>query len=182
MLARERAETRARLLVGPKGALVVVLRIGRDLLGDRAHLGGERGAVLRVAHQGLDPALGSVVLGHVVLEEQTTEEDAAADVGERPEGKEPVRRLDERGDVAVLTLDPLDDAADRFVDERDPEVLDVGHEPDYGRFARVRHAIWAAVASRTTANSLRSVASGTLSASRAPPKAPIAAGTPSSAA
>src|SRR5207302_1296439 len=74
MLARERAETRARLLVGPKGALVVVLRIGRDLLGDRAHLGGERGAVLGVAHQGLDPALGSVVLGHVVLEEQTTED------------------------------------------------------------------------------------------------------------
>src|SRR5207253_2036715 len=79
--------------------------------------------------------------------------------------------LDERGNVAVLALAPLDDAADRLVDERDPEVLDVGHEPDYGRFGRARHAIWAAVASRTTANSLRSVASGTLSASRAPPKA-----------
>src|SRR5437868_6462569 len=171
MLARERAETRARLLVGSEGPFVVVLRIGRNLFGDRAHLGRERGAVLGVAHQGLDPALRSVVLRHVVLEEQTAEEDAAADVGERPEGEEPMRRLDERGDVAVLALDPFDDAADRFVDERDPEVLDVGHEADYGRFPPVRHAIWAAVASRTTANSLRRVASGTLSASRAPPNA-----------
>src|SRR5437868_1013189 len=171
MLARECAETRARLFVGPQRALVVVLRIGRDIVGDRSCLGRERGAMLGIAHQGLDPALRSVVLGQVVVEEQPAEENPAADVGERPEGEEPVRRLDERGDVAVLTLDPLDDAADRLVDERDPQVLDVGHGPDYGRFPRVRHAIWAAVTRRTTANSLRSVASGTLSASRAPPKA-----------
>jgi hypothetical protein len=38
-----------------------------------------------------------------------------------------VRRLDERRDVGMLALDLLDDAADRLVDERDPQLLGLAH-------------------------------------------------------
>ena len=82
-----------------------------------------------IAQQRVHPAFGPVVRGDGVVEEELPEQDAATDVGERPEREQPVRRLDEPRDVVVLALDPLDDAADRLVDERDPEVIEVGHSP-----------------------------------------------------
>src|SRR5579884_3457307 len=168
-LAREGEEALAGGVVRPERLVVRVLRVVRDLLGDRPHLAGQRLVVGRVAEERLDPALRAVVVGEVVVEEQLPEQEAGADVRERAEREDPVRRVDELRDLRVLVLDLLDDRADRLVDERDPEVVEVGHPRDYGCLRRERQAIWAAVSSISTANSLRSVDSGSDSATCAPP-------------
>ena len=80
-----------------------------------------------------------------------------------------MRRLDELRDIAVLVEDLLHDRADRLVDERDPELVEVGHARNYGCFRRARHASWPATAMRSTAKSLRSTWSGRDSATCAPP-------------
>src|SRR5947209_750036 len=103
------------------------LRVRGDLLRDRPHLLFDRSAVLRVAEQRIDPALGPVPAGNVVLEEELAEEDPGPDVGERLEGEDPVRRLDARRERGVVAQDALDDRPDRLVDEGDPDVVQLGH-------------------------------------------------------
>ena len=83
--------------------------------------------MLRVPQQRVDPALGAVVGREIVVEEQLAEREPAADVGEGPEGEDAVGRLDELRDVGVLVEDLLDDRADRLVDQRNPELVEVGH-------------------------------------------------------
>jgi len=127
VLARERAKAIARALVGRKGLVVGVLRVGDDFVRHRPHLALDRGAVGWVPEQRVDPVLGAVPVGDVVVEEELAEQDPGANVGERPEGEDPVRRLDLRRERRVLPDDALDDAADRLVDERDPELFEIGH-------------------------------------------------------
>ena len=129
----------------------------------------------RIAEQRPDPTRGAVVRGDVVLEQELAEQHAATNVRERSEREQAVGRLDEPRDVVVLAFDLLDDRADRLVDERNPEILDVGHHLNYCPDpCLARQAICAAVTSRYPANSFRSVASGRLSATWAPPiAAPI---------
>ena len=122
-LLRKLAEAAAGLFVRAKRLVVRICRVGRDLVRDGPHLAGDCLAVCRVGEQRVDPVLGAVVGIEVALHEQLAEEDADADVRERPEGEEPVRRADEPAELRVLVLDARDDAADRLVDERDPEVL-----------------------------------------------------------
>src|SRR5581483_3301530 len=165
----EGAEALAGGVVGAERLLVGVFRVGRDLLGHLPHLCRQGLVMLRVLEQCVDPALRAVVGGHVVVEEQLAELQSTADVGERPEGEDPVRRLDEPRDIGILVDDLLDDRADRLVDERDPELLGASHGGNYGCFQRARHAICAAGAIRRTAKSLRSTCSGRDSASWAPP-------------
>src|SRR5581483_5377634 len=171
LLAGEGAEALACGVVRSERLVVRVGRVGRDLLGDLPHLGGEHVVVARILEQRLDPALRAVVGGDVVVEEQLPERDPAADVGERAEREDPARRLDEPRDLGVLVDDLLDDRADRLVDERDPQLLVPGHRPDYGCFPRARHAICAAVRISRTAKSLRRTCSGSDSATWAPPTA-----------
>ena len=58
---------RAQRLVLPEAG------VGRDLLGDGRDLARDRGAVLRVAEEELDPGLGAVVGRHVVVDEELAE-------------------------------------------------------------------------------------------------------------
>ena len=81
--------------------------------------------VLRVSQQGLDPGVVGVLGAELLLEQELAQQDADADVGERPEGEDAVRRADEPVDLRVLRLDPRDDVADRLVDERQPDFLRV---------------------------------------------------------
>src|SRR6266852_2519105 len=135
------AHARAIRIVGTERPLVRVLRIGGDFLRDGPHLVRESLVMGRARQQRLDPAVGAVVVGHVVVEEQLPEQEAAADVGERAEGENAVRRLDESRDLGVLVDDLLDDRADRLVDQRDPELVVFGHRANYGCFPRARQAI-----------------------------------------
>ena len=128
MLARERAEAVARALVRRERLVVGVLRVGGDLVRNGAHLALDRGAVGGLAEQRLDPALGAVPVGDVVVEEELTEQDPRADIGERPEGEDAVGRLDTRGERGVVPHDPVDDAADGFVDQGDPELVEIRHD------------------------------------------------------
>ena len=57
------------------------------------------------------------------------------------EREHPLRGLDELGDVQVLALDLLDDAPDRLVDERDPELFVLGHTHRMAYGVRARQAI-----------------------------------------
>ena len=93
----------------------------------------------RIAEQRPDPTRGAVVRGDVVLEQELAEQHAATNVRERSEREQAVGRLDEPRDVVVLAFDLLDDRADRLVDERNPEILDVGHHLIIAR-TRVLHA------------------------------------------
>ena len=43
-----------------------------------------------------------------------------------------MRRVDELGDLGALALDPVDDVADRLVDEGNPDLFRVGHAPKDG--------------------------------------------------
>src|SRR5205085_3581386 len=119
-LAGEGEEALAGLVVRPERLVVGVLRVGCDLLGDRADLAGQRRVVLGALEQGVDPALRTVVVRYIVVEEKLAEQEAGPDVGERPEGEDPVRRLDEPRDLRVLVLDLLHDRADRLVEGRNP--------------------------------------------------------------
>src|SRR6185312_5392229 len=79
--------------------------------------------MLRVAQERLYPRLAAVVHRYVVLDEQTAEQDADANVRERAEREELSRRVDESADLLVLVLHLLDDRADRLVDEWKPDLL-----------------------------------------------------------
>ena len=127
MLPREGAEAVARVVVRREGLVVGVLRVGGDLLRDRPHLALDRGAVGRLAEQRVDPALRAVPVGQVVVEEELAEQDPRADVGERPEGEDPVRRLDLGRERGIVAHDAIDDAADRLVDEGNPELVEIRH-------------------------------------------------------
>ena len=59
LLARELAEAGAGLVVGADRLLVGVLRVGGDLLGDRANLGDDPLVVLRVVQELVDPRLAT---------------------------------------------------------------------------------------------------------------------------
>ena len=128
MLPRESAEAVAGAVVRCERLVVGVPRIGGDLLRNRPHLLLDRGAVHGITEQRVDPALGTVPVGNVVVEEELAEQDAGANVGERPEGEDPVRRLDPGGERRIVAHDAVDDDADRLVDQRDPEFVEVGHE------------------------------------------------------
>src|SRR2546421_9872304 len=159
LLAGKLAEAISGRIVRAEGLVVRVLGIRGDLLRHLPHLVRERVVMRRVLQERLDPALRAVVVRHVVIEEQLAEEQTAANVGEGPEREYATRRLDELRDLGVLVDDLLDDRADRLVDQRDPKLVVLGHRPNYGCFARARHAICAAVRIRSTANSFRSTCS-----------------------
>ena len=122
----------------------------------------------RILQEQVDPAVRPVVGRQVVVEEQLAEHEADADVGERAEREHAVRRLDELPDLRVLALDLLDDAADRLVDEGDPDVVRWCSWSKDGLSLRARQAICAATAIRRTANSRLSTSSGSERASWAP--------------
>ena len=63
-----------------------------------------------------------------MVEEELAEQQAGPDIGERLEGEDPVRRLDAGRKGRVLAQDLVDDAADRLVYQRDPELVEVGHD------------------------------------------------------
>jgi hypothetical protein len=127
VLSGEGAEAVARAFVRRDGLVVGVLRIGGDLLCDHSYLALDRGAVGGVAEQSVDPALRAVPIRDVVLEQQLAEQEAGADVGERLEGEDAMRRLDAGRERGVITHDAVDDPADRLVYEWDPELVEVGH-------------------------------------------------------
>jgi hypothetical protein len=128
VLPREGAEAVARAVVRREGLLIGVTRVGGDLLRNCSHLLLDRGTVRGVAEQGVDPALGAVPVGDVVVEEELAEHDAGADIGERPEGQDAMRRLDACRERRIVPHDAVDDAADGLVDQRNPELVEVGHD------------------------------------------------------
>ena len=83
--------------------------------------------VLRVTQENVDPRLGSVVRRHVVVEQQLAEQDADADIREGPKREESVRRVDEPVDLGVFRLDLSHERPDRLIDQRKPDLLEVGH-------------------------------------------------------
>jgi trehalose 6-phosphate phosphatase len=121
--ARELPEPLARLVVRAEPFLVRVLRIARDLVRDGPDLVRQPLAVRGVREQRVDPLARAVVLRQVVLEEELPQNDADADVRERAEREDTVRRRDLRVDVGVLTLDTRDDRADRLGDPRAVDAL-----------------------------------------------------------
>src|SRR5579862_2253977 len=132
MLAREGAEPVAGAFVRRDRLVAGVLRVSGDLLCDGSHLLLDRGTVLRLVQQCVNPVLGTVRTGavptrDVVVEEQLPEQDPGADVGERLEREDAVRRLDAGGEDGVVAKDALDDLPDRLVDERDPDVVQFSH-------------------------------------------------------
>ena len=127
MFPRERAEAVAHALVRSERLVVGVPRVGGDLLRHRTHFALDRRTVGGLAQQRVDPALGSVPGGNVVVEEELAEEDPDPDVGECPEGEDPMRRLYLGGELRVVSHDPIDDAADRLVDQWDPELVEIRH-------------------------------------------------------
>jgi hypothetical protein len=127
MLPREGAEAVADALVGREGTVVGVPRIGGDLLRHGTHLAFDRGSVSGIAEQGVDPALGAIPVGDVVVEQELAEQEAGADVGKRPEGEDPVRRFDEGRERGVVPNYASDDPADRLIDQRDPELVEISH-------------------------------------------------------
>jgi hypothetical protein len=62
-----------------------------------------------------------------MVEQELTEQNSDANVGERPKGKDSVWRADEPVDVRVALLDLADNRADRLVDERQPDLIELGH-------------------------------------------------------
>src|ERR671925_398787 len=128
-VASERAEALSRGLVRPERLVLVVARVGGDLLADRPHLLRERLAVRLVAEQCFHPGLAAVVGRDLVLEEELPQHEPDADVGERAEREQPARRRDEPLELGVLRLQPRHDAADRLVDERKPNVFGARHSP-----------------------------------------------------
>jgi trehalose 6-phosphate phosphatase len=128
VLPREGAEAVARGIVGRERLFVGVARVGGDLLCHRPYLALDRGAVGGVAKERVDPALGTVPVGDVMVEQELAEQDAGADVGEGPEGENPMRRLHAGRECGIVTHDAVDDAADGLVDQRDPELFEIRHD------------------------------------------------------
>ena len=84
--------------------------------------------------------VGAVVGRDVVVDEQLAELHADADVRERPERENAARRPDETLDLGIGGLDLRDDAADRLVDERKPDLVVLAHGSGRIRAAPARHA------------------------------------------
>ncbi len=141
LLLGELAEARAGLVVRPDRLVLRIARIRGDLLRDDTQLVHHRLPVTLVAEQRVDPRLRPVVLGHVVVDEQLTEQDADADVGEGPKREDLVRARDERVDVGVLRLKLVDDRADRLVDQRDPDLFALAHPGSVHDLRRVRQPL-----------------------------------------
>ena len=118
----ELAEALALGVVRAESRLVRVGRVGRDLLGDRAHLGHGLRAHSGILEQLLRPALRAGGGVDVALHEHPAEEHADPQVAERPEREQPARRRDRLRHVFVLGEQPVDEGADRLVDQRDPEL------------------------------------------------------------
>ena len=93
-----------------------------QLLGYRADLRCDLGAVLGIPEQRLDPGLGPVVGLDLVLHQQPSEHDAHPDVGEGPKGEDLLGRVDQLVQARLLRLDLADEGLDRPVDERHPEL------------------------------------------------------------
>ena len=93
-------------------------------------------------------------------------------------------RADEAIDLRVIRLDPRNDVADGFVDERQPNFLGSCHVDRIGQDSRcrARHAICAATRTSNPAKRRRRVASGSDTARATPPWAAAAAAIPSTAA
>src|SRR5918994_804384 len=150
-LAGELAEAVAGGVVRAELLVIAVARVARDLLGHRAHLARDCVAVLGRAEQEFDPVVGAVVGRDVVVDEELSELHTDADVGEGPEGEDAPRRADEAYDLGVVGLDLRDDAADRLVDERKPDLLVLAHGSEgYGAARRARHASCPATPSSRT--------------------------------
>src|SRR3954464_3182359 len=184
LLTRKFPETVTRALVRAERLLVGVPGIGGDLLRDRLDLSAQGIVVLRVTQQGLDPRVVGVLGAELLFEQELSQEDADADIGERPKGEDAMRRADETIDLRVLRLDARDDVADGLVDEREPDFLGACHVDRIGQDSRrrARHAICAATRTSNPAKRRRRVASGSDTARATPPWAAAAAATPSTAA
>src|SRR5262249_56115926 len=113
-------------VVGPGVLFGGIARVGGDLVGNRPHLGADGRAVGWVPHQLVDPGPVALALLQVVFDEQLSEEHADADVREGAKRQQAARGVDERTDLGIVLLYLLDDAADRLVAQRDPDVL-AGH-------------------------------------------------------
>ncbi len=95
-----------------------------------------------ILEQDVDPAPRAVVRRQIVVEEQLSEQQADADVGERTKCEHPPRRADEALELRMLLLDLPDDRADRLVDEREPDLVELGHGLSLGGIARRRILGW----------------------------------------
>src|SRR5436190_12814256 len=127
LLARELPEALARSVVRTERLVGCVLRVGGDLLRDGAYLAVQRVVMLWIAEQGFDPRLVRVVGRALLFEEQLAEQEPDADVRERPERQDAVRRADELLDLGVLGLDLRDDVAARLADQGQPDFLSTRH-------------------------------------------------------
>src|SRR2546421_5954679 len=99
---RELAEALAGLGVRPDRLLLGVRRVGGDLLCDSPDLLRERVPVPRVVQQGVHPGLRAIVRRVVVVEEELAQEEADADVRERPERQQTARRMLETAELPGL--------------------------------------------------------------------------------
>src|ERR671931_564312 len=99
-----RKATSARFSTGTPLCSVLgrVLRIGGDLLRHRTDFATKRLVMLRVTQERLDPRLVCVLDRQILFEEQLAEEDADADVRERAEGEDAMRRPDEAVDLPIV--------------------------------------------------------------------------------
>ena len=125
--SNERAETFLGVLVWAQGLLVGERGVVRDLLRDGAHLFGDRLVVSGILEQNVDPALRTVVRREIVVEQELPQHEADSDIGERAKREDAPWRTDQTLDLRVLLLDLLDDRADRLVDQREPDLLELGH-------------------------------------------------------
>ena len=121
------AKSRKRRRASSSGPTAVfgVGRIGRDLLGDGSHFADDG-----LAMSGLEqrPTQFSAPRWlDVLVHQQLAEQQPHPDVGEGPERKQAPRRGDEPVELRVLLLDLRHQAADRLVDDRNPELLRARH-------------------------------------------------------
>src|SRR5215207_10841797 len=85
-VAGEAAEALAGVVVRPHRLLLSELRIRSDLLGHALHLVNRGLTMLRIGQKLVDPGTRSLGL-NVVFDEQTAEQNADPDVGERAKGQ-----------------------------------------------------------------------------------------------
>ncbi len=77
----------------------------------------------RIGLASVYPAFGF----QVALDQQAPEQDPDADVRERADREQPVRRVDQLADLRMLFLNAVDDRTDRPVDEWDPGLFELAH-------------------------------------------------------
>src|SRR5919109_1131963 len=119
---RKPAETLPGGCLGTGGGPFGQLRGRGNLARDHANLFLYRRAVPRVREQLLDPSGGGGRVD-VVLDEQSPEQDADADVREGAKGKLAARGISEGGEFGIGVLNLRDELANGLVDEREPELL-----------------------------------------------------------